>query len=149
MKRLFYSIALAVILSGCASNPADDREALLKIVIAKYNNAVIEAYRSQNFEPLKQAAAEHEIDKIGVIINAYRTENQIMESDIKKIDFKEIRIEADKAYVKTSEDWSYRWINYETKQEVEPLKDVRYELLYHLIKKGGKWLVDKVEEVKK
>lgn len=150
MKYLSYGVVLAAIISsGCASNQADNRETLLKIVIAKYNNAVIEAYKSQNFEPLKQAATESEINKIGVIINAYRTANQIMESDIKKIDFKEIRIEADKADVKTYEDWSYRWINYETRQEAEPLKDIHYELFYHLIKKDGKWLVDRVEDMKK
>ena len=40
--------------------------------------------------------------------------------------------------MKTSEDWSYQWIDYKTRQEVEPLKDIHYELLYHLIKKDGK-----------
>lgn len=149
MKHLFYSIALAVILSGCASNPADNREAELKTIIAKYNNAVIEAYKSQNFEYLKQVATEQEIDKIGVMITSFLQANQIMEAELHKIDFREIKIQGDKADVRTSEDWSYRWIDYKTGQEVEPLKDIHYEMLYHLIKKDGKWLVEKVDEVKK
>lgn len=149
MKHLLYSIALAIILSGCTSNPADDREALLKIVIVKYNNAVIEAYKNQNFEYLKQVATEKEIDKIGIMISSFRQTDQIMKAEFHKIDFREIKIQGDKTDVRTSEDWSYRWIDYKTGQEVEPLKNIHYEILYHLIKKDGKWLVEKVEDMKK
>ena len=120
----------------------------LKTVIAKYNNAIIEAYKNQNFEHFMQVATDAEINKIGVIINSFRQADQIMEAELRKIDFQEIKTQGDKADVKTSEDWSYRWIDYKTGQEVEPLKDIHYEMLYHLIKKDGKWLVEKVEAMK-
>jgi len=71
-----------------------------------------------------------------------------MESEIHKIDFRDIKAEGDKAAVNTAEDWSYRWIDYRTKQEVEPLRDIHYDMKYYLVKKDGKWLVEKVEEVK-
>jgi len=120
----------------------------LKTVIAKYNNAIIEAYKNQNFEHFMQVATDAEINKIGVIINSFRQADQIMEAELRKIDFQEIKTQGDKADVKTSEDWSYRWIDYKTGQEVEPLKNIHYEMLYHLIKKDGKWLVEKVEAMK-
>ena len=120
----------------------------LKTVIAKYNNAIIEAYKNQNFEHFMQVATDTEINKIGIIINSFRQADQIMEAELRKIDFQEIKTQGDKADVKTSEDWSYRWIDYKTAQEVEPLKNIHYEMLYHLIKKDGKWLVEKVEAMK-
>ena len=125
-----------------------DEKTELKTVIAKYNNAIIEAYKNQNFEHFMQVATDAEINKIGVIINSFRQADQIMEAELRKIDFQEIKTQGDKADVKTSEDWSYRWIDYKTGQEVEPLKNIHYEMLYHLIKKDGKWLVEKVEAMK-
>ena len=120
----------------------------LKTVIAKYNNAIIEAYKNQNFEHFMQVATDTEINKIGIIINSFRQADQIMEAKLHKIDFQEIKTQGNKADVNTSEDWSYRWIDYKTGQEVEPLKNIHYEMLYHLIKKDGKWLVEKVEAMK-
>ena len=145
---LTYSvIVLLVVVSGCSSKSMDEKTEL-KTVIAKYNNAIIEAYKNQNFEHFMQVATDAEINKIGVIINSFRQADQIMEAELRKIDFQEIKTQGDKADVKTSEDWSYRWIDYKTGQEVEPLKNIHYEMLYHLIKKDGKWLVEKVEAMK-
>jgi len=148
-KNLFVCVlAFAIIFSGCASNEPPDQQSELKTIIAKYNNAIVEAYKNQNFEYLTQVATEEELNKIGIIINSYRQSDQIMEAEIRKIDFREVKIDGDKAVVKTSEDWSYRWLNYKTGQEVEPPQDIHYELLYQVIKKDGKWLVDAVEEIK-
>ena len=145
---LTYSvIVLLVVVSGCSSKSMDEKTEL-KTVIAKYNNAIIEAYKNQNFEHFMQVATDTEINKIGIIINSFRQADQIMEAKLHKIDFQEIKTQGNKADVNTSEDWSYRWIDYKTGQEVEPLKNIHYEMLYHLIKKDGKWLVEKVEEVK-
>src|SRR3990172_8987010 len=73
---------------------------------------------------------------------------EIVESEIHKIDFRDIKAEGDKAAVNTDEDWSFRWLDYKTRQEVEPLKDEHYEMIYHLSKKDGKWLVEEVEIAK-
>lgn len=142
---LVCAIVFGVVLYGCVSNRPDEKAAL-KIVIAKYNNALVEAYKDQSFEPLKAVAAADEVNKVDTIVSSYLQANQIMEADLRKVDFKDIKIEGDKATVKTSEDWSYRWVNYKTRQEIEPLRNVHYEMLYHMTKKDGKWLVEKVEE---
>lgn len=144
---LTYSVIVLLVISGCSSKGMSEKPEL-KTVIAKYNNAIIEAYKNQNFEHFMQVATDTEINKIGIIINSFRQADQIMEAELRKIDFQEIKTQGDKADVNTSEDWSYRWIDYKTGQEVEPLKNIHYEMLYHLIKKDGKWLVEKVEAMK-
>lgn len=145
---LTYSVTvLLVVVSGCSSKGMNEKTEL-KTVIAKYNNAIIEAYKNQNFEHFMQVATDKEINKIGIIINSFRQADQIMEAELRKIDFQEIKTQGDKADVNTSEDWSYRWIDYKTGQEVEPLKNIHYDMLYHLIKKDGKWLVEKVDAIK-
>ncbi|MBI4972684.1 MAG: hypothetical protein HZC16_02565 [Candidatus Omnitrophica bacterium] len=136
-----------VIFHGCA-HKATDEEAELKTVVAKYNNALIEAYKNQFFAPLQEVTSEDEFRKVNIVVSSFLQGSRIMESELHRLDFKEIKIEKDEARVRTSEDWSYRWVNYRTRQEIEPLKEIRYEMLYHLVKKNNKWLVDKVEEVK-
>lgn len=145
--KIIYSIALLFILFSCASKQSGE-ETSLKIVIAKYNNAVIEAYKNQILMPLKEVAVEDEVRRIDITVSTYLRGNQLMEADLHKIDFKDVRIEGDKATVRTSEDWSYKWVNYRTKKEVEPLRDIHYEMTYYLNKIDGKWLVEKVEELK-
>ena len=116
------------------------------MLVAKYNNAIIEAYKNQFFAPLTEVAGEKQVNKARVVINSFRRGNQVMEADVRKIDFKEIKRQGDKASVRTSEDWVYRWVDIKTGKEVEPLKDIHYEIVYHLVKKDGKWLVEKAED---
>ena len=132
--------------AGCNSGEIS-QEAELKTIIAKYNIALVEAYGYQFFEPLKEVAGEDEVGKVEIIIDSYMLGNQIMEAQLNRMDFNEINIEEDRATVRTSEDWSYRWVDLRTGEEVEPLRDIHYELLYHLIKNDDKWLVEKVGEV--
>lgn len=144
MRYLFiYGMVLWVSLLSCTSRGVDKTDEL-KIVIAKYNNALIEAYKNQFFEPLKQVASEEEVKKIGVLVNSYRQSDRIMEAELNKIGFRKMIIEEDKATVRTSEDWSYKWIDYRTKQEIESMKDIHYEMVYHLEKKEGGWFVKMV-----
>lgn len=147
LTRYTLLILCIVVFSGCASPPPDTRAAQLKIVIAKYNNALIEAYKNRFDSPLMEVAGEAEVRKIRTIVDSFLQSDEIMEAEVKRMDFKEIKIEAEKAEVKTSEDWQYRWVNVRTGKEVEPIKDIHYEMLYHLIKKDGKWLVENTEDI--
>jgi len=147
VNKVFAIYVIGIIFfSGCVSeNPEEKR---IKTVIAKYNIAVIEAYKNQYFDYLKESADEKEFRKIYVITIGFLQGNRILESELLSLAFKEIKIEDSVATVKTSEDWSYRWVDYRTREEVEPLKDLHYEMIYHLVKKDGRWLVEKAEEVK-
>lgn len=135
------------ILAGCASK-GNNEDARLKVIIVKYNNALIEAYSNQFFAPLKEVADKDQVRRVDIFIDSYLTAKQIMDAELLKIDFREIKIEGETALVRTSEDWSYRWINYRTKREVAPRKNIRQEIMYHIVKKDNRWLVKKVEGVK-
>lgn len=131
--------------SSCSSSSQED--AIIMKAVGKYNQALIIAYRNVDFGPLGGAASEKEARKVRAIVNSYLEGNQVMESDVKRIDFRDIKVEGDRATARTSEDWTYRWVDFKTGEEVEPLKDIHYEMLYHLEKIDDKWLVDKVEKV--
>jgi hypothetical protein len=146
VQVLTCALVLLAMFSGCAPMGADE-EKELKTVIAKYNNALVEAYRNQFFEPLMEVAVEEDVRKVDIIISAYLQTNQIMDSELIRLDFKGIEKGFDRATVRTSEDWSYRWIDYRTNKEVEPLREIHYEMRYHLIKIDDLWMVERVEEV--
>jgi hypothetical protein len=139
---------IGLILAGslsCGSSTNED--AVIMKAVGKYNQALVIAYRNVDFGPLGGAASEKEAKKVRVIVNSYLEGNQVMESDVKRIDFKDVKVEGDRATARTSEDWTYRWVDFKTGEEVEPLKDIHYEMLYHLEKIDEKWLVEKVEDI--
>lgn len=147
MKRLLLLSLISVVLFfGCTRNVADTRDAELKVVIAKYNNALVEAYKNQNPAPLREVVGDNEVRKIGTIVESFLQSDEIMEAELVKINFKEIKIDAAKAEVRTSEDWRYRWVHIKTGKETEPVEDIHYDMLYNMAKKDGKWLIEKTED---
>lgn len=140
-------IAFFLPLALFSCNTIDPEEKAIQRLIGKYNVSIIIAYKELNLLPLENMAGEAQVRKVKTIINSYMEANEVMEAELLSLAFKDIRIESDRAMVSTSEDWSYRWVDFKTGEEVVPLKDIHYEMLYHLIKKDDKWLVDRVEDV--
>lgn len=134
-------VLLALAFFGCASEDARKEE--LKGVVLKYNNALIEAYKSQLYERLMEATGKEEFKEVVERVSAYIHAGRIMESELKKISFKQITITDDKAEVRTSEDWTYRWVDFRTGKEVEAIQNPHYEMLYHMAKKDSRWMVEK------
>jgi hypothetical protein len=148
-RSIFFSLIFLFVLAGCISKEKDETEYDIRTTIGRYNNAVITAYKSLNIGPLKRVTTEEQLIRVDSFIGAFLQRDRIMESELHRMDFEDVKIVGDKATVRTSEDWSYRWIDYRTGEEVEPLKDIHYEMLYNLVKEEDKWLVEKVEEVRK
>lgn len=144
IRKTAYCFLIILLVYSCGGI-SENKE--IKTAIARYNNAITEVYKNQNFELLKKTATENEVEKISAIINAYLQANEIMESEIIGINYIEIKEGGEKAAVRTSEEWKYRWVNYKTGKEVETWKHARYDMLYHIIKKDGGWLVDRVESL--
>lgn len=141
-KVLF--IFFLLLISCAKANPEQES---VKKLIAIYNHALVLAYGELKFEELKSIASEGQFGKVSAIVNSFRDADEMMEAELLRLDFKEIKIEGNSSTVKTSEDWKYRWVNNKTGEEVEPLKDIHYDIIYHLTKKDGKWIVDRVEDV--
>ncbi|MFZ3072775.1 MAG: hypothetical protein WA162_06005 [Thermodesulfobacteriota bacterium] len=144
--KIILIIIVSLAITSCKTvNPEEDA---VRKSIGRYNLAIVIAYRDLNMEPLKAVTIEAHSNKVNSIIEAYLSGDEIMDSELLKLTFNDIKIEENKAEAVTSEDWKFRWVNIKTREEVEPLKDIHYEMLYHLVKKDGKWLVEKVEEAK-
>jgi hypothetical protein len=146
-KSLFFNLIFLLVLAGCISKEKDETEYDIRTTIGRYNNAVITAYKSLNIGPLNSVTTEEQLIRVDSFIGAFLQRDQIMESELHRMDFEDVKIDSDKATVRTTEDWSYRWIDSRTGEEVEPLKEIHYEMRYHLKKIDDKWLVEKVEEV--
>jgi len=150
VARYYTAQFIAILVCLCASfscKSGDPEKDAIQRTVAKYNTAIIIAYKELNMSPLQEIASEGHVSKVKIIINSYLEANQIMIADILKVNIKEIKIEGEKATAKTSEDWKYKWIDNKTGKDVEPLKDIHYEMFYKMIKKDGKWIVEAVEEV--
>jgi predicted membrane-bound spermidine synthase len=80
---------LFILFSGCTKEKSSE-EAGLKIVIAKYNNALVEAYKNQFFERLEQVADDEEIRRVDIIVSAYLRTKKIMEPELHKVGHRRI-----------------------------------------------------------
>ncbi len=132
------------LLSACT---ATREEEAVKRSVVLYNRGLIEAYRSQSFDLLKEVAVEREVEKVGAVVGAYLEGGEVMESRIISLRFDGVEVRDGRATVRTSEEWSYRWLDYRTGREVEPLKRIYYRMRYDLVKRDGRWLVEKVKVV--
>lgn len=143
---LIFVVLSSLVFFGCERKAIDEKQSL-KVLVAKYNRAVIVAYERQYYEPLLETAGEDEIGRVVNIIGAYIAAKQIMEVELHRVEFGEIEVGDATATVRTSEEWSYRWVDIETDEEVEPLTDRRYEMRYHIVKEDGRWVVERVEDL--
>jgi hypothetical protein len=130
--------------SCTTENP--EKEAIRRL-IGMYNRAIVAAYGELNLAPLESVAGEAHVKKVDTIINSYMESDQVMEADLLGLGFKDIKIESDRATVRTFEDWQYQWVNVKTGEIIEPMKDIHYEMIYHLVRNEGKWLVESLQEV--
>ncbi|HBR18492.1 MAG: hypothetical protein A3G39_04350 [Deltaproteobacteria bacterium RIFCSPLOWO2_12_FULL_43_16] len=138
-----------VLVYSCNSATKDPEVSILETNIRRYNRALIDAYKELSVDPLQEIASEREMGKVNMIIMGFRAKNQYMESELKGIEFKEIkRNKEDSADVETKEAWRFRYMDKKTGQEVKPWAEAEYKLSYHIIKNQGKWLVGTVEFVK-
>ncbi len=134
-------VLFLLFLSACTSGRG---EWDLKRTVIMYNKGLMEAHKNRSFDLLEKVALKKEVDRVRAFVNAYLGMGQMMEPDLKDLTYRDIGIEDGRATVRTIEDWSYRWIDVRTGREVEPLRGIRYEMEYHLVKRNGRWLVEKV-----
>lgn len=120
---------------------------MVKRAVAMYNNALIEAYRSQSFEGLRRVSVGREVDRVSAWVGAYLQSGMVMEARLLSLRFDGVEVKGERATVRTSEEWSYRWLDYRTGRVVEPLKRIDYRMRYRLVRRDGRWLVERVKIV--
>jgi len=147
MKKWLFALFIIATVAGCSVD-TDGQKQAIKDTILNYNRLLAEGYARMNMSALKQAATEEQVQKVYFHMAALGEAKIRMESELKKIEFSDIRLHGrDAALVKTKETWDYTHFDTKTKKPERIAAGVIYDLEYKLIKKGDRWFVDSVKAV--
>lgn len=149
IKRRYavYIVTLMVlILCGCAKKESPEEYAV-KVAVTKYNNAIIELYRTVSPVKLNEIALEEESKKVQNYMSIFLPGERLMDAEYQKIEFNEVTVDGDSAVAMTSEDWTFRWIHFKTGEEIEPWTDIKYKMRYDLTLTDGKWMIAKATDL--
>ncbi len=117
----------------------------MKELIKQYNNLLSEAYITMDLTELNKILTENHAVRLETRLTNVRKSQRRMESELKKIEFKDIVFPDDKSViVSTKEVWDIRHIDLKTKKMIKEHKGYVYDLRYELAKKGDTWLIDNV-----
>ena len=145
---LYITIVMTLLFSGCAKEESPEEYAI-KVAVTKYNNAIIDLYRTVSPEKLDEIALEEESFRVQNYMSIFLPGKRLMDAEYQRIEFREVIVEGDSATVKTSEDWTFRWIHFKTGEEIEPWTDVHYKMRYDLTLIDGKWMIAKATDIEK
>jgi hypothetical protein len=141
-RLLAAGLAATALLAGCRGR-AERR--LAEDAIRRYDRAVIEAYLTGSTKALEKAAAEREVERVQIFVYAIRAQGQVLEQSLEELRVKEAVFEKEKARALAEERWVYLRRDVRTRQPVAARADRRYLMTYLLARRGGDWVVEKVE----
>ena len=145
-SKLFFFTLIIIFIFACSR----DAEEVVQIkgTIMRYNQLLIEGYKNLNMNPLQEVATTEHATELYYHMAALGEADIKMLSTLKKIDFTRVNIvKSDKVVVSTREVWDFVHVDIKTDERVYDEKDFVYEMRYELIKKDGRWLVEKVTAV--
>ena len=121
---------------------------MIRSTIQRYNQLLIEGYRSMNMNPMAEVAAQLQAEDEYIHMSSLAEGGIRLDSELKKIEFVRVSIEATSALAETRETWDYRQISRSTGKPVLVQKGLIYELAWDLQKQpDGKWLVSDVRAI--
>lgn len=139
---MFAALLVCLGLTACASKEDKAVQATVKV----FNKTLIEAFVKPNPDLMADVATEKEQQKIGLYIVNLIQKRQIMKCSLNSISFGPVKyLSADKAQVTTSEDWTFEYLDYNTRKTVAPPKKIHYSVTYSLVMGKGDWLVDELK----
>jgi hypothetical protein len=146
MRNRMRYLAIIFVLLGCTSEVNRENQ-VLKDAVRRYNRAAMEAYRVGTVEPLQGKVTQKERGRLELLIGLLKNKRVFLDGSLKSIDFREVMVRGeDRASISTEEQWEYRHIDTLSRAVVSPKEKAHYSLIYHLVKKKGLWLVDRVEK---
>lgn len=121
----------------------------IKNTIKAYNLTVINAQLSDQYvDEVRRYATVKETQRVFMNINIDSQQGLIMKSRQEDIVYDNISASESGAFADTYETWNYEYLNLETKEIVEPKKQIRYNIKYILERENNKWVIAKIEEIK-
>ncbi len=144
-KYLMFMLAIAVSAVSCARESPEEVAAVTKTVRA-YNIALIEAYKDADINYMLPFASEDQLSKLFPVLQALTVTGNSMIAIQDKFAIKRTKVGNDDAFVDTEEKWTYWWQDKFTGEVTKPKQVLDYKIRYHLIKTGGRWVVDRLEQ---
>lgn len=121
-------------------------KAVLRDLIVTYNKNIVAAQiYLDDVAGLAELTTKSEFTRMYAYIQKDREDGKIMSCTLRNLKFTGISLEADTGTVKTMEDWFIEDRDLKTGKAAAQFKDIEYNVEYAVVKKKGKWLVDRVE----
>jgi len=150
MRRtgVFILLALAL-LGGCAKAPTiSPQEQTIRATITRYNELLIQGYRSLNMNPMQEVATKLQSEDEYIYMSSLAEGGVRLDPELKKQEFVRVSIEATSATAETRETWDYRHYNRTSGKLLLEQKALVYVLAWDLEKQSdGRWLVSDVRAI--
>jgi hypothetical protein len=141
--KLYILFVLCFSLAFSCTSSKRETDAVMRVV-TMYNAALINTYASNSIKVLRHLTTARESRKVDSIVSGYMSGDRRMEAELHELAFESVKVTGVVAKVITREYWTYRWVNDRTEEEIVPMKEGRYRMLYTLLKEDKNWLVDTV-----
>lgn len=133
-------LVAAAVFAGCTSDLR-----IAEQVVREYNEAVIVAYRSQDFGPLRRVAAEKEGGRVSVMIDLKAATGVALQSELQRLTVTKVERGDDRKLVAwTEERWRYFDRSLRPGVPDGPVAVVDMTLTYELVQGDGRWKVERV-----
>ncbi|OGW25223.1 MAG: hypothetical protein A2X59_12555 [Nitrospirae bacterium GWC2_42_7] len=140
MKNAIAVLTMLILLSGCSKETARIQDTVIR-----YNQLLIEGYKSLNMNPLQEVATKEQATKLYYHMAALGEADIRMHSQLKKIDFQGVTFPgSDKAVVMTREVWDFAHMDIRSGEKIYEEKGFIYNVSYELMKDKERWLIEKV-----
>ncbi len=128
--------------AGCRADRESEDGVLVAESLRRYNRALAEAYLTGSPESLAAAASDREAQKVGVLVDALRSQGQILLASLEDLRVAEVSFApGGRARAATKERWSYERVDHKTRVTVVPRKIREYAMVYRLERRGAGWVV--------
>ncbi|MDO8915017.1 MAG: hypothetical protein Q7W16_02900 [Coriobacteriia bacterium] len=151
MRRVArYVLALAAVLVlvvGCTPSSSPEEQAI-RATITRYNTLLADGYRALNMNAMREVADQIQAETEYIHMSSLAEGGIRLDSQLKKLEFVRVSVEATSAQAETRETWDYRQYSRATGALVLEQKGLVYHLAWDLARQdGGTWLVTDVRAV--
>lgn len=146
-ERALRAAALAVLVAAGCQREAEAPDAYAaRTAVTRYNQALVEAFRTRDQERLAAVASEAERSRVGAIIAGLLVQGRVMlarqtEERVEKV----VPRGPDLFEVDTVESWAYEHREATSPEAQAPRKTLTYAMAYEVRRTGDAWVVQHAE----
>lgn len=144
--RLILYIFITAVVSNASVNVSDDK--YIKDALLKYNYGIIKMGKSGETQFFKEFVKEDIAVKLQVWFESWKFSNLTYIANINDLRFSSITYNENNATIETMENWTFTYVNLDTKDyALKPMK-IFYHMNYTLKKDGDIWKIIAVKNIK-